>query len=259
MNHDDNNSSAILPNPESLFLEEEECGHDEESTSSSSEDESEDEDGDNSHNILLLHTTDTTEEDIGQKAILMRTLGKEHHGAGDLKEAAHWFDRAAQLLEDHSSSSFYLSEEESLQNSATCRLHQALCYLKLQEYEECRDICSTIITNSNNKFINNTPIIARAHHRHAKARLAMDDLEGALQDARTAAFSGDQGAVQLYGTLMRESGDVSTNVNGNGTASSSLSLFPPSMWNIPNKEQQQQPSLSNNSNSNAAIPNDLFQ
>ena len=193
MNDDDNNSSMILPNPESLFLEEEECGHDEESTSSSSSssDESEHEDGDNSHNILLHHTTDTTEEDIGQKAILMRARGKEHHDAGDLKEAAHWFDRAAQLLEDHSSSSFYLSEEESLQNSATCRLHQALCHLKLQEYEECCDICSTIITNSNNKFINNTPIIARAHHRRAKARLAMDDLEGALQDARTAAFSGD--------------------------------------------------------------------
>ena len=148
MNHDDNNSSAILPNPESLFLEEEECGHDEESTSSSSSssDESEHEDGDNSHNILLHHTTDTTEEDIGQKAILMRARGKEHHDAGDLKEAAHWFDRAAQLLEYHSTSSFYISEEESLQNYATCRLHQVLCHLKLQEYEECRDICFTIIT-----------------------------------------------------------------------------------------------------------------
>lgn len=47
-------------------------------------------------------------------------------------------------------------------------------------------------------------IRARAHHRRAKARLALNDLDGALEDARSAAFMGDRNAVQLYGRLMRE-------------------------------------------------------
>ena len=47
-------------------------------------------------------------------------------------------------------------------------------------------------------------IRARAHHRRAKARLALGDLDGALEDARSAAFMGDRNAVQFYGRLMRE-------------------------------------------------------
>jgi len=58
-------------------------------------------------------------------------------------------------------------------------------------------------------------IRARAHHRRAKARLALGDLDGALEDARSAAFMGDRNAVQFYGRLMREgssAGDSSSAV-----------------------------------------------
>lgn len=47
---------------------------------------------------------------------------------------------------------------------------------------------------------------ARAYHRRAKARLALGDTAGALDDSRSAAFLGDRNAVALYGRLMRESG-----------------------------------------------------
>ncbi len=51
-------------------------------------------------------------------------------------------------------------------------------------------------------------IRARAHHRRAKARLALRDFDGAYEDARSAAFLGDRNAVQFYGRLMREGGSV---------------------------------------------------
>ncbi len=51
-------------------------------------------------------------------------------------------------------------------------------------------------------------IRARAHHRRAKARLALEDLDGAYEDARCAAFLGDRNAVQFYGRLMREGSRV---------------------------------------------------
>jgi len=58
-------------------------------------------------------------------------------------------------------------------------------------------------------------IRARAHHRRAKARLALNDLDGALDDARSAAFMGDRNAVQFYGRLMREgSGAVDASTAG---------------------------------------------
>ena len=51
-------------------------------------------------------------------------------------------------------------------------------------------------------------IRARAHHRRAKARLALRDFDGAYEDARSAAFLGDRNAVQFYGRLMREGGSA---------------------------------------------------
>ena len=48
---------------------------------------------------------------------------------------------------------------------------------------------------------------ARAYHRRAKARLALGDATGALDDARSAAFLGDRNAVALYGKLMRDGSD----------------------------------------------------
>ncbi|KAL3806509.1 hypothetical protein ACHAXA_003881 [Cyclostephanos tholiformis] len=63
-------------------------------------------------------------------------------------------------------------------------------------------------------------IRARAHHRRAKARLALRDLDGAYQDARCAAFLGDKNAVQFYGRLMREGNTVATSGACGGLASS---------------------------------------
>ncbi|KAL7462513.1 hypothetical protein ACHAXS_002894 [Conticribra weissflogii] len=67
-----------------------------------------------------------------------------------------------------------------------------------------------------------SPIIrARAHHRRAKARLALGDLDGALDDARSAAFMGDRNAVAFYGRLMREGSGAGEKVDG-GVGSSPL-------------------------------------
>eukprot|EP00585_Thalassiosira_rotula_P006597 CAMPEP_0196134194 /NCGR_PEP_ID=MMETSP0910-20130528/3152_1 /TAXON_ID=49265 /ORGANISM="Thalassiosira rotula, Strain GSO102" /LENGTH=884 /DNA_ID=CAMNT_0041394043 /DNA_START=266 /DNA_END=2920 /DNA_ORIENTATION=+ len=71
---------------------------------------------------------------------------------------------------------------------------------------------TTTTTTSSPRTTIPPQIRARAHHRRAKARLALGDLEGALEDARSAAFMGDRNAVQFYGRLMRE---------GSGAASSS--------------------------------------
>ncbi len=57
---------------------------------------------------------------------------------------------------------------------------------------------------------------ARAYHRRAKARLALEDTAGALEDSRSAAFLGDRNAVALYGRLMRESGGSSAGGLGTG-------------------------------------------
>ena len=61
-------------------------------------------------------------------------------------------------------------------------------------------------------------IRARAHHRRAKARLSLGDLDGALEDARSAAFMGDRNAVQFYGRLMREGSGTSSGGGASGSA-----------------------------------------
>ena len=81
------------------------------------------------------------------------------------------------------------------------------------------DSTATSTTTSN---IIPSLIRARAHHRRAKARLALNDLDGALDDARSAAFMGDRNAVQFYGRLMREGSgavDSSTGFGGSGMSS----------------------------------------
>ena len=69
---------------------------------------------------------------------------------------------------------------------------------------------TTATTGTTKKVTIPAQIRARAHHRRAKARLALGDLDGALEDARSAAFMGDRNAVQFYGRLMREGSATAT-------------------------------------------------
>lgn len=74
------------------------------------------------------------------------------------------------------------------------------------------------------KIVPLTPAIrARAYHRRAKARLALGDTFGALEDSRNAAFLGEKKAVAMYGRLMRSSstseGDNSMMIGGDATNS----------------------------------------
>ena len=59
---------------------------------------------------------------------------------------------------------------------------------------------------------------ARAYHRRAKARLALQDISGAIEDAKEAAYLGDRNAVSLYGRILREhsstGGSAATGLGG---------------------------------------------
>lgn len=172
-----------------------------------------------------------TKEEIIEKSIELRQFAKEYHDDGDFEKAAETFREAATIIMN--------TDEES---AATCILHEALCFLKQQKYAQCITSCSHVLqdgiqvvfteqkkntdeeddeedengetmttavittasttTNTNNNV--SVAVRARAHHRRAKARLALGDTSGALDDARSAAFLGDRNAVTLYGKLMRQ-------------------------------------------------------
>ena len=154
------------------------------------------------------------EELIGQ-ASQMRQQGKASHDEGDFAEAAQQFKKAANFLESYLSSmedknangSSDYGEESALNNFqdewATCRLHESLCHLKAQDYEGCVAACTSLLESEEGAA---AMIRARAHHRRAKAKVALGDMDGALLDARSAAFLGDRKAVAFYGKLMRETG-----------------------------------------------------
>ncbi|VEU34486.1 unnamed protein product [Pseudo-nitzschia multistriata] len=160
-------------------------------------------------------------------ATALRLEGKECHDGGDFVGAAEIFRKAADTLGDGSSAT---------EDYATCRLHQALCHLKSGDYPGCIDACTDVLgdkASHGSKPCHSPAITARAYHRRAKARMALGDNAGALQDARTASFLGDGKAVNLYGKLMREvpSSDFSSLVNGHSNpllpeASASSSLQP---------------------------------
>eukprot|EP00985_Skeletonema_marinoi_P013317 scaffold6578_cov141-Skeletonema_marinoi.AAC.15 len=145
---------------------------------------------------------------------------------------------------------------------ATCRLHEALCLLKDGRPGDCVEACtdvleddvtvvpldnesengddddadptqqaavvkiipSTTTTGASNKPAIPAQIRARAHHRRAKARLALGDLDGALEDARSAAFMGDRNAVQFYGRLMREGSATTTGAELSSSPSSPMGM-----------------------------------
>ena len=147
---------------------------------------------------------DTQEDDDNiEKAATLRLQGKEFHDSGDFVQAALFFQQAADTLGQDQGD---LSEDY-----ATCRLHQALCHLKEEDFAECVDACTNVL-----EYGLSTPAVrARAYHRRAKAKLGLEDASGALQDARSAAFLGDRKAVALYGKLMRQSSSSANLMNQN--------------------------------------------
>lgn len=154
----------------------------------------------------------SSKSSLTEIATALRLEGKEHHDRGDFIKAAEVFQRAADtLLSNDDESSMRLSEDY-----ATCRLHQALCNLKSENYELCIEACSDVLQDEDRGSSHGPAINARAYHRRAKAKMALGDNAGALQDARTASFLGDGKAVNLYGKLMRETssadyGDIMSN------------------------------------------------
>lgn len=152
----------------------------------------------------------------------LRLQGKEAHDKGDFVLAAEIFQKAANLLQD-------INLDADSEEYATCRLHQALCHLKSQDYVKCLEACTNVLEESGS---HTSAVRARAYHRRAKAKLALEDQVGALEDARSAAFLGDRKAVALYGRLMRGNSSSALSAGGapsvGGLASSNIpsaSLF----------------------------------
>ena len=198
-----------------------------------------DDDEDTSSEVTTLPGTEADEADdeeqqqqqqetidaILQEATLLRQAGKELHDRGDWWEAANVFGQAADLLQSPlsstttptaslSSSSLSLSYYNHRTDYCTCRLHEALCRLKLEEYDACVDICTRILADPEQT---SGAIRSRAHHRRAKAYLHLGQDDEALQDARAAAFLGDRKAVALYGKLMRGNSNTNNNNHYHGS------------------------------------------
>ena len=151
-------------------------------------------------------------------AAMLRAEGKERHDAGDYGAAAELFHRAAALL-----------PPDYGEDAATCRLHEALCRLKVGGTDEAflaAQVCDDVLHHKDDGSLPNV-LVARAFHRRAKAYVELDRTEDALRDARSAAFLGDRKAVALYGKLLRDhptaaggmSGDPSNSPFGVGGSS----------------------------------------
>lgn len=212
----------------------------------------------------------------------LRTTGVEHHHGGDLSAAAEVFLQAADELEAAIQIYEELPEKEQepselaemVEEAATCRLHEALCFLKQQKYAESIRSCTAVLddgvqvvplddaddaadadastTATDEEGPKRAAVIrvtptggagvataarpnrprisaaarARAYQRRAKARLALQDISGATEDAKEAAYLGDRNAVSLYGKILREhsphSQDNSGGDGGMGASAGSL-------------------------------------
>jgi tetratricopeptide (TPR) repeat protein/uncharacterized membrane protein len=187
------------------------------------------------------------------EATRLRTLGKELHDKSEFKQAAVAFEAAADLLVpllisdrkesvDDEPADEKDNNDDILEEFATCRLHEALCRLKAQEYDLAIQACTQVLecnhpspsspeSSSHDHDGNHGPLKfsqadvapalrARAFHRRAKAYMELGNSDQALSDARSAAFLGDRKAVALYGKLMRSSSG-----NGSSSSVSGLSAF----------------------------------
>jgi hypothetical protein len=122
------------------------------------------------------------------------------HDDGDWQEAAAKFYEASTILQD------YIQDEEILQEYATCRLHEALCRLKVHDYEQSVEACTAVLEREPPAAVR-----ARVLHRRSRAKLGLGLEEEVLLDARQAAFLGDRKAVVLYGKLMQQDSSASEN------------------------------------------------
>jgi tetratricopeptide (TPR) repeat protein len=166
--------------------------------------------------------TEQDQEIILEQASVLRLAGKDLHDEGNFDEAADSFGAAANLLtplltsiaenDDNNDDDSDLWTEEF----ATCRLHEALCRLKAEQYDQAAAACSDVLGLQGDSVA--PALRARAFHRRAKAQLELGDAAAALQDARSASFLGDRKAVALYGKLMRESSPGSSSSSSSSSS-----------------------------------------
>ncbi|GFH54696.1 hypothetical protein CTEN210_11172 [Chaetoceros tenuissimus] len=208
-----------------------------------------------------------------EKALELRTKGKEYHDIGNFdlasitfRDAAIKLEEALEELQEHEGDNQDLLTQLT-EERATCRLHEALCHLKNKKFAESVASCTAVLKDGvevieiiseceddsddslaededgvptvetvvrvnaedDEKLTSSSTLSpavrARAYHRRAKARLALGDTPGALDDSRSAAFLGDRNAVALYGRLMRESsgtGSMSENMFDSSSAMNGL-------------------------------------
>lgn len=189
---------AISPDdPEAIFLETDESEGDE----NSDDDEDDTDDAfENEDDVDVVITTHEARVGDGERAVALRAEGRRLHDGGRFPEAADAYGAAADAFAGGD-------------DADTCRSHEALCALKAGDHARCARACDSLVRDSPSAAVQ-----ARARHRRARARLASGDREGALEDARAAAFSGDRGAVALYGRLLR--GDDDDERGGEATSSS---------------------------------------
>jgi len=155
----------------------------------------------------------------------LRKQGKELHDSKYYEEAAQSFALAAEGLEylrqrqrqagssgegeQDDDSLFDLDIHRVQEDTATCRLHESLCLFKAEQFEEAVEACNQVIMIATQNGLS-PAVRARALYRRAKARLSLEQYNEATQDARSAAFMGDDKAVDLYGQLLRENKDGSS-------------------------------------------------
>lgn len=185
-------------------------------------------------NSNMLPDCDKPVSEVLEEAAALRQRGKESHEEGKFAIAAMHFHQAANLLEacldkedleeinevdaeeanqDDNSIDITSSSEATSSSSvnlqdewATCRLHESLCHLKAEDYQKCVEACSSLLESAPENHTPAAMIRARAHHRRAKALVALGDTDEALVDARSAAFLGERKAVTFYGKLLRDTG-----------------------------------------------------
>jgi hypothetical protein len=129
-------------------------------------------------------------------------------------------------------------EEEFINEAATCYMHQALCQLKNNDVEECVQTLSSKVLGEEPKededdeeskptsstlpttttISNNIVLRSRAYHRRAKAKYRLNDISGAISDAKYAAFLGDPHATTFYGKLLMRQQQQQQNNNTNNHA-----------------------------------------